>query len=181
MMITFIYDTEMLQKEEDDPASAILYFHPTWVSDQQKTALCGQIMGTIQCLKSILASPKIVSLQSGKFYVIENGRYLLVHLPVFADCWLMFVLKLQAVGTDRNISDWLLEHRASLLHTLIKFFHKDFISLAAIYPVTEGLSAKMYHLMETYLKMLFFGGNLFSHIPSINLPKVLIWNCVLKW
>lgn len=77
-MIIFVYDTQMVQREEDDPASAILYFHPTWVSDQQKAALCGQIIGTMQCVKTIFSSPKIVSLQSGKFFVIENGRYLLV-------------------------------------------------------------------------------------------------------
>lgn len=76
--IIFVYDTQMVQKEEDDPASAILYFHPTWVSDQQKAALCGQIIGTMRCIKNILATPKIVSLQSGKFFIIENGRYLLV-------------------------------------------------------------------------------------------------------
>lgn len=74
----FVYDTEILRNEEDDPASAILYFHPTWVSDQQRTALCGQIIGTTRCIKSIFTSPQIVSLQSGKFYLIENGRYLLV-------------------------------------------------------------------------------------------------------
>lgn len=78
MLIIFVYDSEMLQKEDDDPANAILYFHPTWVSDQQKAALCGQLMGTVHCVKSVLQTPKIVALQSGKFFVKEYGRYLLV-------------------------------------------------------------------------------------------------------
>ncbi|KAJ8948764.1 hypothetical protein NQ318_017933 [Aromia moschata] len=151
-MIVFVYDTQMLQKEEDDPVSAILYFHPTWVSDQQKAALCGQIIGTIQCVKSIFTKPKIVSLQSGKFFIIENGRYLL------------------AVGTDRSITDWLLKYRAMTLYSIIKFFHKDFESLANIYR-DESLSAKLYHMFETYLKVIVFGGNIFSHVPSLALPK----------
>lgn len=78
MVIIFVYDTQLLKKEEDDPCSAILYFHPHWVSDQQRTALCGQIMGTVHCLKSVFNCPRIVSLQSGKFSVIEYGRYVLV-------------------------------------------------------------------------------------------------------
>ncbi|RZC22683.1 hypothetical protein BDFB_007730 [Asbolus verrucosus] len=76
MMIIFVYDSQMLQKE-DDPSTAILYFHPTWVSDQQKTALCGQLMGTVHCIKSIFSVPKIVSLQSEKFFVKEYSRYLM--------------------------------------------------------------------------------------------------------
>lgn len=77
-MIIFVYDTQLLKHEGDDPASAILYFHPGWVSDQQKTALCGQIMGTAHFLKSVFACPRIISLQSGKFSVQEYGRYILV-------------------------------------------------------------------------------------------------------
>lgn len=153
--IIFVYDTELVQKEEDDPATAILYFHPTWVSDQQKAALCGQIIGTIQCVKSVFSKPKIVSLQTGKFFIIQDSRYLL------------------AVGTDRNIEDWLLEHRAKLLFSLVTFFHKDFSSLAQLY-IGDTLSAKLYHIFETYLKMLVFGSNIFSNIPTLALPKVSV-------
>lgn len=78
MVIIFVYDTQLLKKEEDDPSSAILYFHPGWVSDQQRTALCGQIMGTVHCLKSVFNCPNIICLQSGKFSVMEYGRYVMV-------------------------------------------------------------------------------------------------------
>lgn len=76
--IIFVYDTKYVQKEEDDPAKAILYFHPTWVSDQQKAALCGQIIGSFTCIKSFLGKPTVISLQNGKFYLLENGRFILV-------------------------------------------------------------------------------------------------------
>ncbi|XP_044269482.1 uncharacterized protein LOC123014426 isoform X2 [Tribolium madens] len=153
MMIILVYDSQMLQKEEDDPASAILYFHPTWVSDQQKTALCGQLMGTVHCVKSIFSAPKIVSLQSGKFFIKEYGRYLM------------------AVGTDRNIADWLLEHRANTMSSLISFFHQDIEIMSKLYDNSAKLSAKLYQLFETYLKYMFLGGNIFSYTPSLKLPK----------
>ncbi|XP_060534855.1 uncharacterized protein LOC132707153 [Cylas formicarius] len=150
--IIFVYDTERPRTEHDEPSSAILYFHPTWVSDQQKTALCGQIIGTITCARSIFGAPRVVGLQTGKFYVVENGRYIL------------------AVGTDRNVADWLLEHRATLLYSLVNFFNKDFETLGTLYR-DEALTAKLYHMFETYLRMLFFGGNIFSHVPLLCLPK----------
>ncbi|XP_065161908.1 uncharacterized protein HPS4 [Atheta coriaria] len=153
MMIIFVYDTQLLKHEGDDPASAILYFHPGWVSDQQKTALCGQIMGTAHFLKSVFACPRIISLQSGKFSVQEYGRYIL------------------AVGTDRNIADWVLEYRADTLSSLITFFHNDIAVMSEVYPSVECLSAKLYHMFETYIKILTYSSNLFSNIPKIHLPK----------
>ncbi|XP_044763401.1 uncharacterized protein LOC123320225 [Coccinella septempunctata] len=152
--IVFIYDTKKLQNEEDDPASAILYFHPTWVSDHQKTVLCGQLIGIIHCIRKVFNIPQIISLESGKFYVNNvEGRYLL------------------AVGTDRNVPDWVLLHRNNLFNSLISFYHKDIEEIASIYGNSDALSAKMYHMCETYLKMISVGGNIFSIIPSINLPK----------
>lgn len=153
MMITFVYDTQLVKSEEDDPASAILYFHPGWVSDQQRTALCGQIMGVSHFLKSVFTCPKIISLQSGKFAIREYGKYIL------------------AVGTDRNIADWVLEYRADTLSSLITFFHNDLEVMGELYKNTETLSAKLYHMFETYLKILTYSSNLFSNIPKINLPK----------
>lgn len=78
MMIIFVYDTQLLRREEDDPASAILYFHPGWVSDQQRTSLCGQIIGTTNFLQSVFGAPRIFALQSGKFSIRTYGRYILV-------------------------------------------------------------------------------------------------------
>ncbi|KAH1002771.1 uncharacterized protein LOC109539341 isoform X2 [Dendroctonus ponderosae] len=150
--IIFLYDTELLKREEDDPNSAILYFHPGWVSDHQKTALCGQLMGTVLCLRSILAMPKILALQTGKFCLIENGRFILV------------------VGTDKNIPDWVLQRRANVVYSMVNFFHKDFMALAQRYEA-EKLKAKLYHIFDTYLKLLYLGGNIFHNIPSLDLPQ----------
>lgn len=83
MMIIFVYDTELLKNEEDDPSTAILYFHPGWVSDQQKTSLCGQIIGTARFLTETFTSPRIFALQSGKFAIRTYGRYILVSNFIF--------------------------------------------------------------------------------------------------
>lgn len=78
MMIVFVYDTHCLKEEEDDPVNAVLYFHPSWVSDSQKVALCGQIMGTSHFLREAFGKPKVIALQNGKFVLKEFGRFILV-------------------------------------------------------------------------------------------------------
>lgn len=77
-MIVFVYDTECLKDEADDPIAAVLYFHPSWVSDTQKVALCGQLMGTSYFLKDCFFKPRILALQNGKFVLKEFGRFTLV-------------------------------------------------------------------------------------------------------
>lgn len=77
-MIVFIYDCELCKKEEDDPQDAIIYFYPTWVSDEQRHALCSQLMGVTQFCSAVFSLPNIISLQSGKFAVRKLGRYALV-------------------------------------------------------------------------------------------------------
>lgn len=74
----FIYDTHKCQKEEDDPQEAVLYFYPSWVSDQQKLALCGQLIGASQFLISSFSCPKLISLKSGKFMIKQSERFLIV-------------------------------------------------------------------------------------------------------
>lgn len=157
-MIVFVYDTECLKDEADDPIAAVLYFHPSWVSDTQKVALCGQLMGTSYFLKDCFFKPRILSLQNGKFVLKEFGRFTL------------------AVGTDRNIADQLLEHRANLLSSLLKFFHRDLQSLHEQYAQpaqqpSRNLSEKLYHIFETYLPMLQRNGNTFQNVPKLRMPK----------
>lgn len=77
-MIIFVYDTECCKDEVDDPVNAVLYFHPSWVSNVQKVSLCGQLMGTTHFLRGSFGKPKIISLQTGKFSVKDFGRFILV-------------------------------------------------------------------------------------------------------
>ncbi|KAL9921385.1 Hermansky-Pudlak syndrome 4 protein isoform 1-T1 [Glossina fuscipes fuscipes] len=155
-MIVFVYDTECLKDESDDPVKAVLYFHPSWVSDTQKVALCGQLMGTSYFLKDCFFKPRIIALQNGKFVLKEFGRFIL------------------AVGTDRNISDYLLQHRVDLLTALVKFYHRDLQLVYDQFPLQsqyKNLSEKLYHIFETYLPILQYNGNIFQNIPKLRIPK----------
>lgn len=92
--------------------------------------------------------------------------------------WLLSAVSFQAVGTDRNIADQLLEHRANLLSSLLKFFHRDLQSLHDQYaqPTHEpsrNLCEKLYHIFETYLPMLQHNGNTFQNVPKLRMPKVM--------
>lgn len=153
MMIMFVYDTELKKEESDDISDSVLYFHPHWVPGEQKFALCGQIVGTVQCLKAMFKCPSIISLQSGKFAIREFGRFIL------------------AIGTDRNIADWVVEYRSSTLCNLINFYHNDLDVMYQQYQDRSKFTGKLYHIFETYLRILIYGGNMFSNIPTIQLPK----------
>lgn len=78
LLIVFVYDCEMCQHEEDDPQDAVVYFYPSWVSEQQRLALVGQLMGVSHFLNSVFSPPNIVALQTGKFAMKAMGRYTLV-------------------------------------------------------------------------------------------------------
>ncbi|XP_067010948.2 BLOC-3 complex member HPS4 isoform X2 [Anabrus simplex] len=153
LFIMFVYDTQRCQREEDDPQDAVLYFHPAWVSDQQRLALCGQLMGATHFFLSAFSCPRILSLNSGKFVVRKCGRYILT------------------VGTDRNIPNWILEHRADTLHQLVQFYHKDFDTMSSAISSENQFLSKLNQIFEVYVPIVQFSGNIFGNIPTIRLPK----------
>nr|XP_023011852.1 uncharacterized protein LOC111502102 isoform X1 [Leptinotarsa decemlineata] len=151
-LIVFLYDTVIGQKEEDDPASALIYFHPTWVSVEQKTALCGQIIGTAQCVRNLFCRPEVVSLRSGNFFITEKGRYLFV------------------VGTDRNSANSQLEFKAKTLFSLLEFLHEDFEKLANNLK-SESFTSKLSSMFDNYIKMLVYARSIFSQNSFLMLTK----------
>lgn len=153
MMIVFVYDTQCCTTEDDDPADAVLYFHPGWVSDTQRHALAGQVVGTAHCIKTLFSQPVAITLQSGKFIIREYGRYIL------------------AIGSDRNIPDWVLKNRATLLTSMIKVYHGDLNTVAAQFSDNTRLSEKLYQMLETYLPVLQYGCHIFQRVPMLTLPK----------
>ncbi|XP_078045758.1 Hermansky-Pudlak syndrome 4 protein isoform X2 [Augochlora pura] len=154
MMIVFVYDTARCCKEDDDPAEAVMYFHPAWVSLTQRLALAGQLMAVNQFLTISFSAPKSITLQGGKFVLKKFGQYIL------------------AVGTDRNIHDWILERRANTLESLLKFFHCDLNKILESFNNDRNkFTEKLYQMFETYLPILQYSANLFSNIPIIKLPK----------
>lgn len=187
-MIVFVYDTECCQDEADDPVKAVLYFHPSWVSDVQKVSLCGQLMGITHFLLETFARPKIIALQSGKFILKDFGRFILVgYVYGTLESIVNTILPTsQAVGTDRNLPVSILEHRAELLSSLVRFFHRDiqtmhdqFTNVLSAnaseqhHSTYKSLSDKLYHIFETYLPIIQYNGNIFQNMPISRLPKVI--------
>ncbi|XP_055592952.1 uncharacterized protein LOC129744454 [Uranotaenia lowii] len=154
MMIVFVYDTAK-HDEFHDPIKSVIYFHPSWVSETQKLLLCGQLMGTTHFLNETLFTPRIISLQSGKFALKSFGRFVL------------------AVGSDRNISENVLEHRANFLYTLVKMYHCDINAIHEIYSNDQEskFPDKIYSIMESYLPLLQYNGNIFQNVSSLKIPK----------
>ncbi|XP_063222092.1 uncharacterized protein LOC134530805 isoform X2 [Bacillus rossius redtenbacheri] len=151
LWIVFVYDTLRCTEEEDDPQDALLYFHPAWVNDQHRLALCGQLMGTAQFFVSTFSCPRLLALDSGKFLLSRCGRYFLV------------------VGTDRNIPDEVLEHRAVTLLDIIQFYHCDLETM--VRSAGTAVKDRLALMLDTYLPMLQYASNLLGVIPSIRLPK----------
>lgn len=67
----------------------------------------------------------------------------------------------------------MLQYRANVVYSMVNFFHKGFMALAQRYEA-EKLKAKLYHIFDTYLKLLYLGGNIFHNMPSLDLPQVSI-------
>ncbi|KAG8230838.1 hypothetical protein J437_LFUL010235 [Ladona fulva] len=185
--IVFVYDTQRCQREEDDPQDALLYFHPGWVSDQQRMALAGQLMGAAHFFLATFSCPKVLTLQRGKFVVRQFGRYIL------------------AVGTDSGTPDWLLQMQATSLETTIAFYHKDLETIAhnvaASLPSPgagsdnqedeascskleqfdsmreieseqrNALAERLTQMLDVYVPVLQCASSPFSHIPTVLLPK----------
>lgn len=162
LLIVFVYDTGRLLKEEDDPVNALVYFYPSWVSDQQKLILCGQIIGTAHCVSSIFSAPRIISLRCGKFVFKHYENYIL------------------CVGTDRQAEDWCLQERADLLYNLVSLYHKNLDSIKANLPrdqngeerETDGadMNEKLTNIFQVYLSLLLHS-SIFKHLPILKLPK----------
>ena len=137
---------------DDDPILAIKYFHPSWVSDMQKLALCGQLMGLMNFC-SEFSSPEVLSLQNGKFMIERFGRFIL------------------AIGTDRNIQESLLKHRSELMVNILKLYHQDIETIFNQFDDPKNFSDKLYHIFETYMPILQYNGNLLQNVYKLFLPK----------
>jgi Hermansky-Pudlak syndrome 4 protein len=152
IFFTFSSTTYISRFSDDDPLLAIKYFHPSWVSDNQKLALCGQLMGLRNfCCEFV--NPEIISLSNGKFKLERFGRFIL------------------AMGTDRNIQESLLRHRAEMMVNILQLYHRDIETIFEQFSEQKNFSDKLYHIFETYLPILTYNGNLLQNVYKLFLPK----------
>lgn len=118
----------------------------------QKLALCGQLMGLMNFCNEFF-DPEIISLQNGKFKIEKFGRFIL------------------AMGTDRNIQESLLKHRADLMVNILRLYHQDIATIHRQFDEPKNFSDKLYHIFETYLPILQYNGNLLQNVYKLFLPK----------
>lgn len=126
-------------------------------------------MGTSDFLKNCFFKPKVISLQNGKFALRQYGNLIL------------------AVGTDRNISDSLIESRADLLTNLINLYHCNLLRVSRseesenALKSRKRLSEKLYQILETFLPILQYNnnGNIFQNQPKLKISRSSAGNIFL--
>ncbi|XP_033748639.1 uncharacterized protein LOC117333450 [Pecten maximus] len=83
--VFFIYDHDVLKREEDDMKDAILYFYPPYISIDDQCSVCGQLMGVSEFLRSAISksAPSIFKLHQEKYCLkrVRNYTFALEGLP----------------------------------------------------------------------------------------------------
>ena len=55
----YVYDSEAIKQDGDDPLNAILYRYPNDVTEENAIFICGHLMSTIKCCKTLFSeSPR---------------------------------------------------------------------------------------------------------------------------
>lgn len=115
VLLFFIYDLEIskqdLNRDTDPLLKSILYFHPnsgynnstlSQSNLERRTCVVGQIIGTSLCTKQILlSSPKLISLERGKFALSWSGRFILV------------------VGSSTPVPTHIIQNQRDFIHRLL--------------------------------------------------------------
>ncbi|XP_045171553.2 uncharacterized protein LOC123533767 [Mercenaria mercenaria] len=159
--VFFIYDHNMLKKEEDDLKDAILFFTPDSYSIEDQCALCGQLMGISEFLKATISrsAPHIFRFEHDKFALKRTGAY-------------TFVLK----GGSFTPDSLLYTQLSSLYETFITY-HGSIDSLKLrCKESTVGFLQELSNIWRTILQVsnVFQRYNLeqtFQSLPYIQLPK----------
>ena len=79
--VLFIYDTKVVQREEDDQVLAIKYFSPLNYETNKKCSLCGNLVAMYQGIERVTgAVPTFMSLRTLKFEIMKLEDHLFVAL-----------------------------------------------------------------------------------------------------
>ena len=77
-----VYDSGVLTREEDDPASAVLYYRPRSTPTTARTALAGQLAGVVHFCRAAYGTPKMVTTRLAHVALKDYGRFVLVSLKL---------------------------------------------------------------------------------------------------
>lgn len=74
----YIYDTQIVQSEYDDPLLAVVFRYPSYLSDDHVVCTAGQLAGMARFFTDTLGeNPTFFQLNRGRFEIERMGRYLL--------------------------------------------------------------------------------------------------------
>ena len=55
----YVYDSEAIKREGDDPLNAVLFRYPIEITDENAIFTCGHLMSTIKCCHTMFSeSPR---------------------------------------------------------------------------------------------------------------------------
>ncbi|CAL4152582.1 unnamed protein product [Meganyctiphanes norvegica] len=73
-----VYDLEAVTREEDDPASAVLYFRPRHTGTNARTALAGQLAGVLQFCRGTFATPTTIKTRHAHLAIKDYQRFVVM-------------------------------------------------------------------------------------------------------
>lgn len=158
MQLFFVYDLSYCKTETDDPKDAIIYFHPSQVTENQRCIICCQLVGMIQFFQSTFSCPKIITLQKGKFAIKLCSNYL-------------FALEAKS-GVPDNILLKQLRH----VYNIFCFYHKNVNRVNRFYRKREDFLKKMENILNCCLPVSHCFDNdfllAFDALPVFLVPEI---------
>lgn len=67
----FVYDTELLRSEWDDPASAVIFTHPATVPAERKLAIAGTLAGVFNFFEQLMGDEVLLDLDARAFWIVK--------------------------------------------------------------------------------------------------------------
>ncbi|XP_067680828.1 BLOC-3 complex member HPS4-like isoform X2 [Haliotis asinina] len=155
----FIYDHNVLKREEDDLKDAIVYFYPNTVSVDDQCALVGKLIGIsdffFHCLPQ--SSPRVIKLLSEKFATQRHGDFTV------------------ALGCDLFIPDDFITHHFEFVWKVFVFFQGSLEAVRQRCKNNQSFPAELAKVWEMYLPFCQFYGDLLSQafqiLPDVQLSK----------
>ncbi|XP_046353769.2 uncharacterized protein LOC124133406 isoform X2 [Haliotis rufescens] len=155
----FIYDHNVLKREEDDLKDAIIYFYPNTVSVDNQCALVGKLIGIsdffFHCLPQ--STPKVIKLLSEKFATQRHGDFTI------------------ALGCDLFIPDDFITRHFEFVWKVFVFFQGSLEALRQRCKTPQSFPAELAKVWEMYLPFCQVYGDLVSQafqiLPDVQLSK----------
>ncbi|KAL4223117.1 melanosome assembly [Mactra antiquata] len=160
-IVFFIYDHNVLKKEEDDLKDAILFFSPSSYSIDERCALCGQLMGMTEFLSATICKspPNVFRFEHDKYVFLHPGTYSL------------------GMRGGPFIADNLLHKQLEMLYQTFVTYHGTIDSLKLRFKETSGgFLQELDNIWCTILKAsgIIYGPSFthtFQSLSYVSLPK----------